>query len=117
MPLAHITRRDFLRDHQGRSLSEFLDAPDLPFDTLLDFFNCRNHQQQMEHSETINNKSPAAGVVRDLESIPAVQAYLSASDPQRKKRFGRSITILVRMIMERLGWQVVSKKVAKRGQT
>ena len=115
MPLAHITRRDFLRDRQGRSLSGLLDDPDLPFDTLLDFFNCRNHQQQMENSETIDKKSPAAGVVRDLESIPAVQAYLSASDPQRKKRFARSVTILVRMIMERLGWQVVPGTVAKQG--
>lgn len=117
MPVAHITRRDFLRDNQGRSLSDFLDDPDLPFDTLLDFFNCRNHQQQMENSETIDNKSPAAGVVRELESIPAVQAYLSASDPQRKKRFERSITILVRMIMERLGWKIAPQKAAKQGQT
>ena len=48
-------------------------------------------------------------------NMQIARAYLSASDPQRKRRFERSITILVRMIMERLGWQVVPGTVAKQG--
>ena len=114
MSLAHIARQDFLRDRQGRMLSDVLDDPELPFDTVLEFFNRGDRQHRMEESEATFHKAPLAAVVRDLESLPAMQAFLSASDPQRKKRFERSITILVRMVMERLGWQVIPQRVTKR---
>jgi hypothetical protein len=47
--------------------------------------------------------------LRDLESIPAVRAYLSTTDPQHKRQFEQSIAVLVRMTMEHLGWQVISQ--------
>ena len=46
MRLAHITRQDFLRDRQGVTLSGVLENPELPFDILLDFFNCSDHQRR-----------------------------------------------------------------------
>lgn len=113
MPSAHITRQDFLRDRQGRALSPLLEDPELPFDVVLDFFNRRDHQHLMEDSETSHKKAPLAGVVRELEALPAVQTFLAASDPERRKRFEQSVTILVRMTMERLGWRVVPPVIVK----
>ena len=66
----------------------------------------------MEESETRHRKAPLAAVVRDLEVLPDVQAYLSAADPPRKKRFEQAITVVVRMVMERLGWRLDSTKIA-----
>jgi len=114
MRLAHITRQDFLRDRQGRMLSDVLDDPELPFDAVLEFFNRGDRQHRMEESEATLHKAPVAAVVRDLESLPTMQTFLSASDPQRKKRFEQSVTIVVRMVMERLGWQVLPQRVTKR---
>jgi hypothetical protein len=114
MRTAQITRQDFLRDRQGREYSDVLEDPALPFDTILEFFNRRDHQHQMEESESLYKKAPVAAIVRELEAMPAVQGYMSATDPQRKKRFEQSLTILVRMIMERLGWQVIPQTMPKR---
>lgn len=110
MRTAQITRQDFLRDRQGREFSGLLDDPNLPFDSLLEFFNRRDQQHRMEESETVYKKAPLAAVVKDLESIPSVQAFMSSGDRVLVKRFEQAITIVVRMTMERLGWQVVPHK-------
>jgi hypothetical protein len=108
MRTTKITRQDFLRDRQGREFSDVLEDPATPFDTVIEFFNRRDQQHRMEESETLYRKAPLAAVVRDLESLPGVQGFLSTSDSQQKRRFEQSVAILVRMVMERLGWQVIS---------
>ena len=113
MPIAHITRRDFLRDRQGREFSDVLENGDLPFDAILALFNRSDQQHRMEESETVHRRAPITAIVQDIESLPAVQRFLAASDPQRKHRFEQSITILVRMTMERLGWQVIPQVPVK----
>lgn len=114
MSRTQITRKDFLRDRQGRELSEFLEDPALPFDDVLEFFNRKDHQLRMEESESSFKKAPLGAVVRELEALPSVQRFLAASEPPQRKQFERAITILVRMTMERLGWQVVPPKAAAR---
>lgn len=114
MAVVHVTRQEFLKDRQGKRLSDVLNDPEQPFDALLDFFNREEPQRRMEDSETYDKKAPVAAVVRDLEALPDVQTFLSAGDPQRKKRFEQTVAVVVRMIMERLGWELVPKKTAKR---
>ena len=114
MAVVHVTRQEFLKDRQGKRLSDVLNDPEQPFDALLDFFNREEPQRRMEDSETYDKKAPVAAVVRDLEALPDVQTFLSAGDPQRKKRFEQTFAVVVRMIMERLGWELVPKKTAKR---
>ncbi len=110
MHTTQITRQDFLRDRQGREFCDLLEDPTLPFDTLLEFFNHRDRQQRMEESETLYKKAPLAAVIRDLESIQSLQDFMASSDPVQIKRFEQAVTILVRMVMERLGWQLVPRK-------
>ena len=109
MRTARITRQDFVRDRQGREFSDVLEDPGSPLDAVIEFFNRRDQQHRMEESETLYKKAPLAAVVRDLEALPAVQGYFSATDSHKKRRFEQSVVILVRMIMERLGWQVVAQ--------
>jgi len=54
-----------------------------------------------------------AAVVQELESQPSVQEFLSSQEPSRRKRFGKVIAIVVRMTMDRLGWEVVSHRVGR----
>lgn len=114
MRTARITRQDFLRDRQGRDFSDVLEAPGSPLDAVIEFFNRRDQQYRMEESETLYKKAPLAAVVRDLESVPGVQGFLSTTDPQSKRRFEQSVAIVVRMVMERLGWQVVPQTIKTR---
>jgi len=107
MPVVQLTRRDFLCDQEGKSLSDFLADSELPFDAVLEFFNRQDQQLRMIEVASVQKSPPLAAVVEELEAIPAVQAFLSASDANGKKQLEQSVTILVRLVMDRLGWQVV----------
>ena len=109
-----VTREDFLQDRQGRTLADVVNDPEQPFDTVLDFFSSEDRQRRMVESEVRYNRAPLAAVVQELDSQPSIQDFCSSQDPSRRKRFGRVVTIVVRMIMDRLGWEVVPQTFGKR---
>jgi hypothetical protein len=113
-PRVIITRDGFLQDRQGRTFADVVNDPEQPFDTVLDFFNSEDRQRRMVESEARYGKAPLAAVERDLESQPSVQDFLSSKAPHRTKRLGQVVTVVVRMIMDRLGWEVVPQEVRKR---
>jgi hypothetical protein len=103
-----ITREDFLADRQGRTFSDVVNC-DL-FQTVLDFFNDEGRQRRMEESEIHHDRPALAGVVRELEALPAVDKFLATSHPSRAKRLRQAVGVMVRMIMKRLGWMKTGKK-------
>jgi hypothetical protein len=110
MPGVIITRRDFEQDRQGRTFADVLNDPDLPFDDVLDFFNKEARQHRMEDSEIHHDRPPLAGVVRELESWPSIDGFLSSQHPERTKRLRQAVGVVVRIIMERRGWKKTGKK-------
>lgn len=110
MLVARITREDFLRDRQGRTFADVLSAPAVPFDALLTFFNDEARQRRMEDSEVHHDRPALAGVIRELESLPEIDAFLSEIHLQESKRFRQATGVLVRMIMVRRGWKKTGKK-------
>ena len=108
-----ITRQDFLH-RQGRTFTDVLNDSEQPFEDVLDFLNDEDRQRRMVESEVLNNRAPLAAVKRELESQPSIQDFLSSKDPNRRKRLGQVVTVVVRMIMDRLGWEVVPQTVGKR---
>lgn len=111
MGIVRVTRDDFLHDRQGRTLADVVNDPEQPFDTVLDFFNSEDQQRRMVESEVRYNRAPLAAVERQLESQPSIQAFLASKDPHRRKRLAQAATVVVRMIMNRLGWEVARKTV------
>lgn len=110
MPRVTINRRDILQDRQGRTFADVLDDPEQPLDAALEFFNDEARQRRMEESEIHHDRPPLAGVVRELESQPSIDRFLSSQHPRRTKRLRQAIGVVVRMIMERLGWTKTGKK-------
>jgi hypothetical protein len=110
MPRVTITRRDFVQDRQGRTFADVLDDSEQPLDAVLEFFNDEARQRRMEESEIHHDRPPLAGVVRELESQPPIDAFLSSQHPHRTKRLRQAVGVVVRMIMERLGWTKTGKK-------
>lgn len=105
-----ILSEEFLQDRQGRTFSDLLgDSPQILAE-LLAFFNDENRQRRMQEAEIHHDRAALAGVVRELECHPAVDALLSANDPRRSQRLRQAVGVLVRMIMEKLGWQKTGKK-------
>lgn len=110
MPKITITRQDFLQDHHGRTFADVVNAPGQAFDAVLDFFNDADRQRRMVESELHHDRPALAGVVRELESQPAIDGYLSSKHPRLTKRLRQAIGVVVRMTMDRLGWKRMGKK-------
>jgi hypothetical protein len=105
-----VTRREFLADRQGRTFADVLNDPEQPFAEVLDFFNDEARQRRMEESEIHHDRPPLAGVVRELESLPAFHDFLCSMPAHRSKRLRQAVGVVVRMIMERRGWKKTGKK-------
>ena len=110
MRTANTTRESFVEDRQGRTFADVLNDPEQPFDEVLAFFNDKDRQRRMEESEIHHDRAPLAGVVRELESQPAIDDFLATRHPGRTKRLRQAVGVVVRMIMERLGWKKTGKK-------
>jgi hypothetical protein len=105
-----LTREDFLGDRQGRTFADVLNDLAQPFDEVLAFFSNDDRQRRMEESELHHDRAPLAGVVRELESQPAIDQYFAGIHAGETKRLRQAIGVVVRMIMERRGWKKTGKK-------
>lgn len=105
-----ITRATFLEDRQGRTFVDVAEDAEQPFDAVLEFFNDPARQRRMEESELHHNRPPLAGVVRELESVPAIDRFLATRHPRRAKRLRQAVGVVVRIIMEGRGWKTTGRK-------
>jgi hypothetical protein len=87
-----------------------LNDSDQPFDEVLEFFSDPERQRRMEESEIHHDRAPLAGVVRELETQPAISNFLARVDAGQTKRLRQAIGVLVRMIMDRRGWKKTGRK-------
>ena len=110
MTKTRVKRDDFLEDRQGKTFADVVNDSEQPFEDVLEFFDDANRQRRMEESELHHDRSPLAGVVRDLESQPAIDRFLTGAHARRNTRFRQAIGVLVRIIMERRGWRKTGRK-------
>lgn len=110
MARTNVTRDDFLQDSQGKTFADVVNDSEQPFDCVLEFFGDASRQRRMEESELHHDRAPLAGVVRELELLPAIDRFLGSAHVRRNARFRQAIGVLVRMIMERRGWKKTGRK-------
>ena len=110
MAKARMSRDVFLEDPQGKTFVDVVNDREQPFDKVFEFFDDANRQRRMEESELHHDRSPLAGVVRELESQHAIDRFLAGAHARRNTRFRQAIGVLVRIIMERRGWQKTGRK-------
>ena len=110
MGKVRVTRADFLEDRQGKTFADVVNDPQQPFGKVLVFFDDADRQRRMEESELHHDRPPLAGVVRELESQPDVDKFLAGVHARRTTRMRQAVGVLVRMIMERRGWQKTGRK-------
>ncbi len=110
MTQVKLTRDDFLADQQGRTFADVVNDTEQPFDAALEFFNDADRQRRMEESELHHDRAPLAGVVRELETQQDIDRFLAGAQVRRNTRFRQAIGVLVRIIMERRGWQKTGRK-------
>ena len=110
MEKIRVTREDFLKDRQGKTFSDVALDSEQPFGMVLEFFSDPDRQRRMEESELHHDRSPLAGVVRELESQIDVTDFLAGIHVRRSARLRQAIGVLVRIIMERRGWRKTGRK-------
>lgn len=110
MPSVTITRETFLEDPQGRTFADVVNDPEQHFAAVLEFFNNDNRQRRMEESEIHHDRPPLAGVVREFESLPAIDRALADIQTHRSKRLRQAVGVVVRMIMQNRGWRKTGRK-------
>jgi hypothetical protein len=105
-----LSRSDFVEDRQGRTFSDVLNDSAQPLDEVLAFFSDGDRQGRMEEAEIHHDRAPLAGVIRELEADPAIDAYFAAVHPLETKRLRQAIGIIVRIVMEGRGWKKTGRK-------
>lgn len=110
MARVRVTRDDFLEDRQGKTFADVVNDAEQPFANVLAFFDDADRQRRMEESELHHDRTPLAGVVREFESQLAIDKFLAGVHVRRSTRLRQAIGVLVRMIMERRGWQKTGRK-------
>ncbi len=105
-----LGRDEFLADRQGRTFADVFNEPGQVFDQVVEFFQSEDRQRRLEESETHHDRPALAGVVRELESQPAVDQFLGSKHPRHTKRLRQAVGVLVRILMERRGWRKTGKK-------
>lgn len=105
-----ISLAEFLSDRQGRTFADVANDPTLAFAEVLRFFSDADRQRRLEESELHHDRAPLAGVVRELESLAALDQIFAQADSGRSKRLRQAIGVVVRMIMERRGWRKTGRK-------
>lgn len=110
MKNVRITRKVFSDDAQGRTFADVLNDPKQPLDSVFVFFGDPGRQRRMEESEIHHDRSPLAGVVRELEAQPEINAFLTEVHAGPSKRLRQCIGVIVRIIMQGRGWKKTGKK-------
>jgi hypothetical protein len=105
-----LSRSDFSKDRQGRTFSDVLNNPAQPLDQILAFLSVGERQRRMEEAEIHHDRAPLAGVVRELEAEPEIDAYFAAVHPLKTKRLRQVIGVIVRIVMETRGWKKTGRK-------
>jgi hypothetical protein len=111
MKYLRVSRKVFVEDSQGRTFADVLKDPEQPLDAVFAFFSSPDRQRRMEDSEIHHDRPPLAGVVRELEAEPAINAFLTEIHTNRSKRLRQCVGVVVRMIMQDRGW----KKTGRQG--
>lgn len=100
---------DFLMDSQGRQFSDVVNDPRIPWRDVTLFFEDPARQARMEHSETYHGRPALAGVVLELEALPAIDHFFM-QDGHKTTRFRQAVGVLVRIVMTQRGWRKTGKK-------
>lgn len=105
-----VSKQSFLQHAVGRTFGDVVLDNARPFQEVLDFFEDESRQKRMEDAEIHHDRPALAGVIRELESLPAVNQYLSEVHTHDSNRFRQAIGVLVGIIMEQRGWRKTGRK-------
>jgi len=101
----------FKQDNQGKKFHDVLSDPRIDFEKVaINFFEDPARQQRMIDSEQHHARPALAGVVKEFESQPDVDAFFKKNDAHTTVRFRQAIGVLVKIVMRNNGWKTTGHK-------
>lgn len=105
-----LTKQAFLGDKQGKKFRRVVEDSRISFDKILLFFNDEARQIRMADSELHQDRPALAGVITELESSEWFGSFFESYDAHTTYRTRQAIGVVVRLIMEGLGWSKTGVK-------
>ncbi len=103
------TLEHFLQDSMGKRFLDVVKDPRFDFKAMVAFFEDTARQQRMQDAQPHFNLPPLGAVAKEIEQHPAF-TFLVTSDRVETRRLRQAIGVLVKVIMEKLGWQKTGHK-------
>lgn len=105
-----VTQQDFLADRTGSRYADVAKNSKTEFAKTLTFFSDAGRQQRMVEAEIHHDRPALAGVVLELEYEKWFDDFMRSNDGHDTYRLRQAIGVLVRMIMESLGFKTTGRK-------
>ena len=102
-------KAELLSDSQGKKFVGLFKDPRLDFDEILAFFEDEGRQRRLIDAAAAG-KTALEGVIAELEGLPAVDRFFRGNDVRETKRLRQAIGVIVRILMDRLGWERAGRK-------
>jgi hypothetical protein len=106
-----LTRDEFAKDSQGRTFADVINGSAKALKELLELVSEPGSQERMEIAEEHFGRPALAGVVHELEHLPAVTKVLQG-DIGTARRFRQATGAAIRIVMEGRGWRKTGRKAA-----
>lgn len=106
-----LTFADFAADHQGRTFADVITGAPKALKELLELVSDAASQERLDAAEEHFERPALAGVIVELERLPAVATILEGEE-KAAKRFRQATGAAVRIVMEGRGWRKTGKKGA-----
>ena len=106
-----ITQKNFVQDNQGKKYRDVFENKRLSKITLK-FFSTPHRQQRMIDAELYHDRPALSGVIKEFECHPDVKQFLSEQDINETRRFKQFVGVVVRLVMEKMGWKKTGRKVS-----
>lgn len=100
----------FLSDRHGACFVDVVRDRRIRFQKWLDFFNHPDRQDQMVACARDPQRSALSGVVQELETLGEFHDFFSGYDCHTTRRGRQAIGVIIRIIMEELGWTKTGRK-------
>jgi len=82
----------------------------IDFKIILDFLADPDRQRRMIESELHHNRPALAGIIKELEAQPNVDAFFKNYDAHTTTRFRQAVGVSVKIVMMNNGWKTTGRK-------
>jgi hypothetical protein len=107
-----VSLSDFSMDKQGRRFADVVSDTRIDFSKIIGFFNRPEIEKRLIDAELHHKRPALAGVIVEFEKLKEIDEFFTKHDAHTTVRFRQAIGVLVKLHMQKNGWQTTNIKGA-----